>query len=101
MELRPGVAIGADDLATFAARYGARRLAAFGSVLRPDFTDEGDVDLLVEFEVGRTPGLLTIAAMEIELGALLGREVDLRTFNDLSRYFRDTVAAAAKDLYAA
>jgi len=101
MELRPGVAIGEQALADFAARHGLRRLAAFGSVLRADFTDESDVDLLVEFEPGRTPGLLTIAAMEIELGAQLGREVDLRTFNDLSPYFRDTVAASARELYAA
>lgn len=73
----------------------------FGSVLHRDFTDASDVDLLVEFEPGRTPGLLTIAAMEIELGAMLGREVELRTLNDLSRYFRDAVAASAQELYAA
>ncbi len=50
-------------------------LAAFGSVLRPDFSEQSDVDLLVEFEPGRVPGLLTIAAMEIELGEMLGRGV--------------------------
>lgn len=101
MELRPGIAIEEQALAGFAARHGVRRLAAFGSVLRVDFTDESDVDLLVEFEPGRTPGLLTIAAMEIELGELLGREVDLRTANDLSHHFRDQVVASAQELYAA
>ena len=33
----------------------------------------------------------TVAAMEIELSSVLGREVDLRTRGELSRYFRDQV----------
>ena len=101
VELRPDVRIADEVLSAFATRHGIRRLAAFGSVLRDDFTDDSDVDLLVEFEPGRVPGLLTLTAMEIALGELLGREVDLRTMNDLSRYFRDKVAASAKELYAA
>ena len=70
-------------------------------MLREDFSGDSDVDLLVEFVPGRTPGLLAIAAMEIEFGELFGREVELRTVNDLSRYFRDEVAASARELYAA
>lgn len=101
MILRPGLAMSGDALRSFAERHGIRRLAAFGSVLRADFDDESDVDLLVEFEPGRTPGLLGMAAMEIELGEMLDREVDLRTVNDLSRYFRDDVASSARELYAA
>ncbi len=101
VELRPDVRIADDALSAFAARHGVQRLAAFGSVLREDFGDESDVDLLVEFELGRTPGLLAIAGMEIELIAMLGREVDLRTVGDLSRYFREEVAASARELYAA
>src|SRR5262249_22213550 len=46
---------------------------------------DSDVDLLVEFELGREPGLLGLADMEAELAALLGaRKVDLRTPRDLS-----------------
>ncbi len=45
--------------------------------------------------------MLTISGMELELAALLGREVELRTYHDLSRYFRDEVVASAKELYAA
>lgn len=55
----------------------------------------------MEFEEGRTPGLLSIAELELELGALLGREVELRTYEDLSKYFRDNVRAQARVLYAA
>jgi predicted nucleotidyltransferase len=39
--------------------------------------------------------------MELELERILGRPVDLRTYGDLSRYFRDRVRASARDLYAA
>jgi predicted nucleotidyltransferase len=88
-------------LPDFAARHGIRRLALYGSVLRGDDTPASDVDLLVEFEEGRTPGLLGMAELELELGAALGREVELRTYEDLSRYFRDEVRAQARVLYAA
>lgn len=65
-------------LRDFARRHGIRQLALFGSVLRGEETPASDVDLLVEFEEGRTPGLLRIAEMELALEALLGREVELR-----------------------
>lgn len=88
-------------LAAFCGRHGIRRLAVFGSVLNEHFTQDSDVDVLVVFESGRTPGLLRMAAMELELGDLLGREVELRTYEDLSRYFRDHVQASAQEMYAA
>ena len=87
-------------LRDFAMRHGICRLALFGSVLRGEETPTSDVDLLVEFEEGRTPGLLRLAQLELELGAVFGREVELRTYEDLSRYFRDDVQAQARVLYA-
>ena len=101
MEIRAGVSIGDAALAEFCSRHGIHRLAAFGSVLRPDFRSDSDVDVLVEFEPGRVLGLLTLASMELELSAMLGRDVDLRTYGDLSRHFRDRVQAEARQLYAA
>lgn len=101
MELRPGIEVGDHILVSFARRHSIRRLAMFGSVLRPDFGPESDIDLLVEFEPGHIPGLLAMAAMELELEGILGRSVDLRTYGDLSRYFRDRVRANARELYAA
>lgn len=87
-------------VAEFCARHGIGRLAVFGSVLRPDFGPESDVDVLVEFLPGRTPGL-AFFAMQEELSALIGRSVDLQTPGFLSRYFRDQVRAEAAELYAA
>jgi len=101
MELRPGIEVGDDVLDSFALRHSIRRLAMFGSVLRPDFGPASDIDLLVEFDPDHVPGLLAMAAMELELERILGRRVDLRTYGDLSRYFRDRVRASAQDLYAA
>ena len=68
-----------------------RKLSLFGSVLTPRFRPESDVDVLVEFEPGHVPGFLGLAQMELELGAIMGRKVDLRTPGELSRYFRDEV----------
>ena len=88
------------ELAEFCESHGIRRFSIFGSALRADFDTESDIDVLVEFVPGRTPGLLGIAGMEIELAGLFGgRKVDLRTPEDLSRYFRQEVLELAEDQY--
>jgi len=90
-----------ERLAEFCREHGIRRLALFGSALRADFGPESDVDVLVEFEPGRVPGLLGMARLERELSAFFGgRKVDLRTPADLSRYFRKKVLAEARVEYA-
>jgi len=90
-----------EAIAAFCRENGIRRLSVFGSALRADFRPDSDLDLLVEFEPSRVPGLLGIARMERELSALLGgRKVDLRTPQDLSRYFRQRVLDEAEVQYA-
>jgi hypothetical protein len=89
-------------LADFCARHHIRRLALFGSVLKGTDRPESDIDLLVEFTPEASPSLLSLAAMEIELSAILNdRRVDLRTPAELSRYFRDEVLREARVLYGA
>jgi uncharacterized protein len=92
-------------IAEFCRKHGIRRMALFGSVLRDDFrpgTDSpSDVDFLVEFEPGRVVGLIRLAGIERELSALLGRKADVRSPQELSRYFRDEVVRSAVVLYAA
>jgi len=100
MEVPERFSIAEEELAEFCRRNAIRRLSVFGSALREDFGPGSDLDLLVEFEPGRVPGLLGLAAMERELSELVGgRKVDLRTAEDLSRYFRDDVVAAAEVQY--
>ena len=84
----------------FCKKYYIRRLSLFGSVIRPDFKPESDIDVLVEFEPGYKVGLLKMAHMENELSTLLGRKVDLRTPGDLSPYFRQDVIENAEVQYA-
>lgn len=80
-------------------RHHVRRLALFGSVLREDFGPDSDVDVLVEFEVGRTPGFFRIFELEDELSEMFGRRADVRTLEDLSPYFREEVVQAAQPVY--
>jgi predicted nucleotidyltransferase len=75
-----------------------RRLALFGSVLREDFGAESDLDVLVEFEPGHTPGFAFVR-LQRELSDLLGIPVDLHTYRSLSRYFRDEVLEESRTLY--
>ncbi len=90
-------------LAALCRRHHIRRLALFGSVLKGTAQPDSDVDLLVEFDPGEEPGLLGLARIEAELSALIGgtRRVDLRTADDLSRFFRDEVINSALVQYAA
>ncbi len=100
--MNPGIAIPKEALAAFCRERGIRRLAVYGSALRSDFGPQSDIDVLVEFEPDRIPSLLGIARMERELSALFGgRKVDMRTPEDLSRYFRQVVLAEAEVQYAA
>ncbi len=73
-----------DEIAAFCRRNHIRRMALFGSVLRDDFTPESDVDVLVDFELGQTPGLEFIT-MQDELSEIFGRQVDLHTFRGVER----------------
>lgn len=87
-----------EEIKKFCQRHSICKLSLFGSVLRDDFTKESDVDVLVEFEPGKTPGL-AIITMEDELSNMINRQIDLRTSADLSRYFRDQVLAEAIVIY--
>ena len=77
--MKAKIEISRDEIAAFCQRNGIKRLALFGSVLRDDFTSESDVDVIVEFEQGKTPGLEFIT-MQDELSEICGRKVDLHTF---------------------
>ena len=66
-----------DKLEAFCQMHGIRRLSLFGSALREDFRPDSDVDVLVSFADDARYSLFDLAAMEEELGAILGRQVDL------------------------
>jgi len=70
-------------LMAFCRKYRIQKLAFFGSVLREDFKPTSDIDVIVEFEKGHTPGLVFFAMPE-ELKKILGREVDLLTYQGIN-----------------
>lgn len=85
-----------EELTDFCRRHHILKLAFFGSVLREDFGPQSDVDVLVEFDPDHIPGLIRLSGMEIELGEILGKRVDLNTAKTLSPYFRDRVLEEAR-----
>lgn len=97
----PHLTISEEQLARFCQEHHIRRLSLFGSTLAGTARPDSDIDLLVEFEPGHEPGLFGLASMEAELATLLGgKKVDLRTPQDLSRYFREQVLRTAEVQYA-
>ena len=55
-----------DALAALCARWQVSELALFGSVLRPDYGPESDIDILVRFRPEARHTLLDLAELEIE-----------------------------------
>ncbi len=93
------IAVPTKEIAEFCQRHHIRKLAVFGSALRDDFNPDSDLDVLVEFLPGKGGGFFNFIAIQLELGKLLGREVDLNTAEDLSRYFRQQVVESARIVY--
>ncbi|MBI3813865.1 MAG: nucleotidyltransferase domain-containing protein [Nitrospinae bacterium] len=101
MNRKINIDIHGERIAEFCKRYHIRKLSFFGSVLRRDFRPDSDIDVLMEFESGQSPGFLGLAHIERELSEILeGRKVDIRTPQELSRYFRNEVISSAIIQYA-
>ena len=97
--ITPAIAIPEAELAEFCRRHHVRKLALFGSVIRPDFRPDSDIDVLVEFLPGFAPGI-SLIDMQDELSTMLAnRRIDLVTEKFLNRRFRDAVLKDARVLY--
>ena len=88
------------QIAEFCRQHHIRRLALFGSVLRDDFADDSDVDVLIEFEPGVRIGWDFITVQD-DLAALIGRRVDLLTPGSIRPAYRDSILSSAEDVYVA
>ena len=89
----------------FCQRWNIVELSFFGSVLRADFENDSDIDVLISFAEGETPGLLEKIAYREELEALLGRSVDIVTRSGLSHWttlpsIRQNILEEAEIVYA-
>lgn len=99
MQGKPQISIPKEKIDKFCKAHFIISLALFGSVLTSEFTESSDVDVLVEFDPAHIPGLFGIVDMEEELTKIVGRKADLRTPQDLSRYFRNDVIKQAYPIY--
>jgi hypothetical protein len=79
-------------------RYHIRSLALFGSRLHGDDSKSSDMDVLVEFEEGHTPGF-GFAEIQRALAEIFGIPIDLHTRQSLSPYFREQVVKEAQIIY--
>ena len=84
------------EILRLTARYGASNVRVFGSVARGDASSGSDVDLLVDFEPGRS--LLDLVGLELDLRDLLGLPVDVAAVASLKDRIRPRVLAEAVPL---
>ncbi len=98
------IAASPNNIADFCRRWQIIELALFGSVIRDDFSQESDIDVLVDFEPGGTPGI-EFVSMTSELSDLLGRPVDVLTRSAVERSLnpirREMILGSAEVVYAA
>jgi len=78
------LAIHEDRVAEFCRRHRIERRSLFGSILRGDFRPESHVDVLVEFEPGRTPGWYFFSVQD-ELNGIIRQEVDVNRSQFVSK----------------
>ena len=95
------ITIPMQELAELCRRYYVRELSLFGSVLRDDFRDDSDIDVLVVFEPGAPIGLFEYVRLQHEMSDLIGRQVDLVEKSGLKQFLRDEVLESARVIYAA
>ena len=89
-----------DEISALCQQWHIDKLSLFGSVLRDDFTSDSDIDILVEFELGFTPGFLKLYQIQEELSALFDhRTIDLVTLKSLNHRIRYRVLATAEVCY--
>jgi uncharacterized protein (DUF433 family) len=95
------IEIDSGKLEEFALRFGVQELAFFGSVVRGDFCQDSDVDVLVSFLPGARVSLFDLVDMTDQLAQILGRPVDLVTKQGLKPLIRQSVIDSSRVIYAA
>lgn len=87
------------EVAELCKRWRIRRLSVFGSILRDDFGDDSDIDLLYEFDPGYSPGWFLVDIGDEFEELLGGRKVDLVDRKYLNHRLKDQILNSAVDLY--
>jgi predicted nucleotidyltransferase len=94
-----------DAIRIYCKKWRIREFAVFGSILREDFTDKSDIDVLVTFAEDVRYSLFDLVRMNNELESILGREVDLMTRRSVEQSTnpirRHEILASSKVIYGA
>lgn len=77
-------------------KHNVKRAAIFGSVARGEVTEESDIDIVIEFE-GRK-SLLDLVDLKLELQELLGKKVDVITYNSINPLLKEQILNEQKIL---
>ena len=97
--VRNRLGVSDSEIAEFCNKHAIRRLSLFGSVLRDDFHEESDIDVLIRFEPDKRLTIGDLIDAEIELSDLVNRKVDLVQTEHLNEHIRDNVIGSAQVLY--
>ena len=103
--MRVRISLNREQIVEFCQRWKITELALFGSVLRPDFRPDSDVDVIVTFAADAHWTLFDMVHMQDELSKILGRKVDLisRRGLETSRNYlrRDAILSSAEVVHVA
>jgi predicted nucleotidyltransferase len=97
----PGKTIPDERIAGLCRQYGIRRMWLFGSVLRPDFRADSDVDVLIELAPGTPMGLFALGGLQMDMTDLFGREAHVTTLGSVPDPVRSDLLRSAQLQYAA
>ena len=101
MKIHDSIEISADRVAEFCDRWKIAEMSLFGSVLRDDFSDESDIDILISFKADAQYGIDEHLEMVAQLEAIFGRRVDLVTKRSLKNPFvRQSIFSSRKVVHA-
>ncbi len=80
-------------------QYGVRKSAIFGSFVRGEQKQDSDIDILVEFKDRKNKTLLDLIGLELELGELLNRKVDVLTYHSIHSLLKDYILKEQEVFY--
>lgn len=70
-------------------KHNIKKASLFGSIVRGELTESSDIDILIEFE-GRK-SLIDLVGLKLELEEIIGRKIDLLTYNSLHPLLKDKI----------
>ena len=75
-------------------------MGIFGSFIRSEQKKKSDVDIAIRFKEGSRKSLLDLVEVELELGKVFGRKIDLGEVDALNVHVKDEILNSLKVIYA-